>query len=71
MKSEIYKAGRRTYLVLSKSFPKEEAIKDANLHFKTKKSNLIVQSGRLKGNDLFIEKTGVVWVISKKGKADS
>lgn len=67
----IYKAGRKSFLVISKSFPRDEAISIANRHFKTKRSNLVVQSGRISGDDLFIEKTGSVWAISKKGKADS
>ena len=67
----IYKAGRKTFVVISKSFPKDEAISIANRHFKTKRSNLVVQMGKLSGDNLFIEKTGSVWAISKKGKADS
>lgn len=67
----IYKAGRKTFVVISKSFPEERAISIANQHFKTKRSNLVVQSGRISGDDLYLGKTGTVWAISKKGKADS
>ena len=67
----IYKAGRKTFVVISKSFPKERAITIANEHFKTKRSNLVVQSGTVSKDDLYLGKTGTVWAISKKGKADS
>lgn len=67
----IYKAGRKTFVVISKSFPNERAITIANQHFRTKRSNLVVQSGRISGDDLYLSKTGTVWAVSKKGKADS
>ena len=70
MKYVIYKTeSGRTYVAVSKMFDKETAIKIANEHFKTRKSDLICEVGRTLGDeDLVVpHKTGNVWAISRKG----
>lgn len=65
----IYKIGRKSYIPVSMSYPKNEAIKFANRHFKKKKDQLQVEYGFFEGTELVISKKkkgSVVWVISRK-----
>ncbi len=65
---EIFKAiGKNmTYAVIAKDkATKDEALRIANTHFKTKLDNLNIQSGSVDGEDLYLGK-GEVWAISKK-----
>lgn len=66
---EIYKAGHRSYVVISKKMNKEQALTLANEHFRAKKSDLIIESARTLGDDELIvpNKTGDVWAVSRKG----
>ena len=61
----------KTYLAFIKSeSTKDMAIKSANAHFKTKKDNLRVQSGRiLENGDLEVGVRGGWWVVSRKERA--
>lgn len=70
MKYVIYKTeSGKTYVAVSKMFDKETAIKIANEHFKTRKSDLICEVGRTLGDeDLVVpHRTGDVWAVSRKG----
>ena len=65
----IYKIGRKSYIPVSMSYSKDEAIKFANRHFKKKKDQLQVEYGSIEGTELVISKKkkgSVVWVISRK-----
>lgn len=55
----------RTVVTVPKTETKDEAIRIANEHFKTKKDNLVVNEGRTRGDMLTIGVKGKVWVISR------
>lgn len=62
----IYKNGNKTFIPVSMSFPKDEALKIANRHSNIRKDLLQVQRGYINGDELFIDKKGNCWVISRK-----
>lgn len=67
---EIFKNGVKSYVVIEKSLTREQALKEANNHFKEKKTNLVIQSGRMIDPETIeIGKTGYLWVVSRRGKA--
>lgn len=67
---EIFKNGRKSYVVMSKSLTRQEALKEANKHFKEKKANLVIESGRMKDAETIeIGVKGYLWAVSRKGKA--
>lgn len=70
---EIYKneINGKTYVTVNKEHTRAEALKIANNHFKTKKDNLIIQSGMTNKNKdmLSVGVRGNVWVISRREKA--
>ena len=67
---EIFKNGNKTYVVMPKSLTRDKALKEANNHFKTKKENLVIESGKMKDAETVeIGKKGYLWVVSRKGKA--
>ena len=69
-KFEIFKAGRKTFIAVSKAQgDKETAISIANNHFKIKREMLEVDSGRIKGKVLFFDEDGAYWVVSRREKA--
>ena len=58
-----------TYIaVIKENCTKAEAVKVANNHLKTKKDNLVVQSGKLNGETLMIGVRGDLWVVSRRAK---
>lgn len=68
MKYEVYRTDeKRSVVVISKSFTQEQALTIANEHFKVRKSDLFIETGRTLGDDqiVFPNKTGDVWVIGR------
>lgn len=63
---EIYKAGNKTYIAISKDLKKSEALTYANGYFKAKKDHLRVQEGHLRGDELEVGVKGDVWVVSRR-----
>lgn len=66
---EIFKNGNRSYVVIPKSLTKAQALTEANNHFKEKKANLVIESGRMIDEETIeIGNKGYLWVVSRKGK---
>ena len=67
----VYTDGKRSYVAVSKTYSKDEAITIANEHFKTKKSNLEIQSGKALKNRLEFDVNGQnsCWIVSRRCKA--
>jgi len=66
----LFKAGTRSFFVVSKDVAKKKALSMANDHFKEKISELEVQSGKMLDEETVkIGCKGDVWVISRRGKA--
>lgn len=70
---EIFKNGTKAYVAIKKTeaikpTSKVDALTIANKYFKTRKDDLEIQSGTIKGDTLTIGK-GNVWVVSRKEKA--
>ena len=64
---EIFKNGKKSYVVMPKSLTRDQALKEANRHIKTKKADLEIQSGRmLDAETVVIGKKGYLWVISRR-----
>ena len=63
---EIYKAGNKTFIAISKDFKKSEALTYANGYFKAKKEALRVKEGHVRGDELEVGVKGDVWVISRR-----
>lgn len=66
----IFKNGMRAYFVISKKEATEkQALIKANEHFKTNKSELMIQSGKmLDAETVEIGVKGDQWVVSRRGK---
>ena len=64
---EVYKAeDGRTFIVVDKTFSKEEAVKEANKHFKVKKDELKICEAYVRNDTLFFEASKgkkKVWAI--------
>lgn len=66
---EIFKNGTKAYVAIYKTEASSaEALTIANKHFKTRKDDLEIQSGTIKGDTLTIGK-GKVWVVSRKERS--
>lgn len=67
MKYEVYKNGNKSVVAIPKSFTEEQALTIANEHFKVKKSDLFIETGRTLGDEelIYPKKTGDVWVIGR------
>ena len=56
-KMEIFKNGRRTYLVFPKEMKRADAVKEANKHFKERADELAVQQGIVTGDSVVFGST--------------
>lgn len=66
---EIFKNGNKSYVVMPKSYTKEQALKEANKHFKESKASLVIESGRMIDEETIeIGNKGYLWAVSRKGK---
>lgn len=66
---EIFKNGKRTYLVFKKDIGRRKALSKANEYFKEKVSELEIESGRMIDEETIkIGTAGTHWVVSRKGK---
>ena len=67
---EIFKNGNKSYVVMPKSLTRQQALTEANKHFKEKKANLVIESGRMRDAETIeIGDKGYLWAVSRKGKA--
>lgn len=66
----VFKAGNRSFFVVSKRVSKEQALTIANNHYKAKVCDLEIQSGKMIDDyTLKIGCKGDVWVVSRRCKA--
>lgn len=66
---DIYKTEKgKTYLTLSKDFDKDKAKTIGNDYFHTKRSMIVVESGKVKGDSLAVGVDGDVWAISRRSR---
>lgn len=68
---ELFKNGNKVFAVFPKSeFKREEAIKEANKHFKVAGKDLEVQQGKMLDENTVVFSPaykGNMWVVSRKG----
>lgn len=66
----IFKAENRSFFVVSKRASKEQALTIANNHYRTKVSDLEIQSGKMiDDKTVKIGCKGDLWVVSRRCKA--
>lgn len=66
---EVFKNGSKSYLVFPKETKKEECLKEAKAHFKTRNDNLVIVSGNVVGEEVVFPwklKDANVWVVYKE-----
>lgn len=69
MKYEVYRTDiNRSVVAIDRKYTKEQALRIANEHFKTKLDSLEIQIGRTLGEEdlIFPKKSGDVWVVFRK-----
>ena len=66
----LFKNGRKSFYVISKKETRAKALTMANEFFKTKVSDLEIQSGKMLDADTVkIGCKGDLWIVSRRGKA--
>jgi hypothetical protein len=66
---DIYKTEKgKTYLTLSKDFDKDKAKTIGNDYFHAKRSEIMVESGKVTGDSLEVGVDGDVWAISRRSR---
>lgn len=66
---EVFKKGSKSYLVFPKETKKEECMKAAKAHFKTRNDNLVIVHGKAVGEEVVFPwkaKDANSWVVFKE-----
>ena len=66
---EIFKDGRKAFVVIPKSVKKADALKQANKHFKTATEKIEVRTGYVEDNALYLGGDNSVWIVTRREKA--